>query len=252
MVSGEESTITHRSLAVARLKKPIWFCGDLDLDSHQPLAANAEDMAHASSPGASRIEKQDAIDATIVGMVKVCGISAICWGESMYGNGTHFRPIVSSAGSCFTFNTGKDLLSSKKSGEDGDGGRVNVGLGVDNCNNKRIMLSGIKLTDDDVDVSSTRPLKKISSSESWDSGGESTDCFGSSELHVYLLFQLRMATNFMVQCGSLFYADEPDKTELMTQVYVKHSLKRRHEFHMFSPYEDTTRAHPGDAKIHEN
>ncbi|GJY45355.1 hypothetical protein Tco_0434418 [Tanacetum coccineum] len=48
----------------------------------------------------------------------------------------------------------------------------------------------------------------------------------------------------VVQRGSLFYADEPDKTESMTQVYVKHSLKRRHEFHMFSPYEDTTRAHP--------
>ncbi|GKE93061.1 probable pre-mRNA-splicing factor ATP-dependent RNA helicase DEAH5, partial [Tanacetum coccineum] len=33
-------------------------------------------------------------------------------------------------------NTGKDLLSMKKIGEDGDGGHVNVGPGVDNSNNK--------------------------------------------------------------------------------------------------------------------
>ncbi|GJZ27384.1 hypothetical protein Tco_0571637 [Tanacetum coccineum] len=51
-------------------------------------------------------------------------------------------------------NIGKDLLSLKNSGEDGDGGRVNVGSGVDNSNNKsRIKLSGIKLTDEDVGVS---------------------------------------------------------------------------------------------------
>ncbi|GKD75306.1 hypothetical protein Tco_1333588, partial [Tanacetum coccineum] len=44
-----------------------------------------------------------------------------------------------------TFNTGKDLLPLKKSGQDGDGGRVNVGSGVDNSNNKsRIWLSEIK------------------------------------------------------------------------------------------------------------
>ncbi|GJY45354.1 brassinosteroid insensitive 1-associated receptor kinase 1-like protein isoform X1, partial [Tanacetum coccineum] len=119
-------------------------------DSHQPLAANAEDMAHASSPGASRIGKQDAIDATIVG-------------ESLWYICYLLRRIQHQEGFAFNkegfaFNTGKDLLPSKKSGEDGDGGRVNVGLGVDNSNNKRIRLSGIKLTDDDVDVSSTRPL----------------------------------------------------------------------------------------------
>nr|GEW05793.1 WRKY1 transcription factor [Tanacetum cinerariifolium] len=34
----------------------------------------------------------------------------------------------------FAFNTEKDLLPLKKSGEDGDGSRVNVGLGVDNSN----------------------------------------------------------------------------------------------------------------------
>ncbi|GJZ77506.1 hypothetical protein Tco_0642178, partial [Tanacetum coccineum] len=51
-------------------------------------------------------------------------------------------------------NTGKDLLPLKKSGEDGDGGSVNVGFGVDNSNNKsRIRLSGIKLTDEDVGIS---------------------------------------------------------------------------------------------------
>ncbi|GJY25334.1 hypothetical protein Tco_0400060 [Tanacetum coccineum] len=33
-------------------------------------------------------------------------------------------------------NTGKDLLPLNKSGEDGDGGSVNVGSGVDNSNNK--------------------------------------------------------------------------------------------------------------------
>ncbi|PWA73424.1 DNA/RNA helicase, ATP-dependent, DEAH-box type, conserved site-containing protein [Artemisia annua] len=68
-------------------------------------------------------------------------------------------------------NTGKDLLPLKKSGEDGggDGGRVNVGSGVDNGNNKsRIGLSGIKLTDEDVGVSSRRPLKKMSSPERWE------------------------------------------------------------------------------------
>ncbi|GKE05245.1 hypothetical protein Tco_1397263 [Tanacetum coccineum] len=47
----------------------------------------------------------------------------------------------------------KYLLPLKKSGEDGDGGRVNVGPGVDVRNNKsRIRLSGIKLTDEDVGV----------------------------------------------------------------------------------------------------
>nr|GEZ32168.1 probable pre-mRNA-splicing factor ATP-dependent RNA helicase DEAH5 [Tanacetum cinerariifolium] len=67
----------------------------------------------------------------------------------------------------FDFNTEKDLLPLKKSGEDGDAGRVNVWLGVDNSNNKsRIRFSGIKLTDDDVGVSSRRPLKKICSPES--------------------------------------------------------------------------------------
>ncbi|GJQ92349.1 hypothetical protein Tco_0003488 [Tanacetum coccineum] len=51
----------------------------------------------------------------------------------------------------FAFNTGKYLLPLKKSGEDGDGGRVNVGSGVDVRNNKsRFRLSGIKLTDEDV------------------------------------------------------------------------------------------------------
>ncbi|GJU35082.1 hypothetical protein Tco_1183436 [Tanacetum coccineum] len=66
-------------------------------------------------------------------------------------------------------NTKKDLLPLKKSGEDGDGGRVNVGSGVDNSNNKsEIRLSGIKLTDKDVGVSSRQPLKKTSSPERWD------------------------------------------------------------------------------------
>ncbi|GKA25971.1 probable pre-mRNA-splicing factor ATP-dependent RNA helicase DEAH5 [Tanacetum coccineum] len=61
-------------------------------------------------------------------------------------------------------NTGKDLLPLKKSGEDGDGGRVNVGTGVDN-NKSRIALSGIRLTDEDVGVT---PLKKMSSPERWE------------------------------------------------------------------------------------
>ncbi|GJY75781.1 hypothetical protein Tco_0480897 [Tanacetum coccineum] len=48
----------------------------------------------------------------------------------------------------------------KKSGQDGDGGRVNVGSGVDNSNNKsRIRLSWIKLTDEDLCVMSRRALK---------------------------------------------------------------------------------------------
>ncbi|GKC63750.1 probable pre-mRNA-splicing factor ATP-dependent RNA helicase DEAH5, partial [Tanacetum coccineum] len=66
-------------------------------------------------------------------------------------------------------NTGKDLLPLKKSGEDGDGdgGRVNVGSGVDN-NKSRIGLSGIRLTDEDVGVTSRRPLKKMSSPERWE------------------------------------------------------------------------------------
>ncbi|GJZ61347.1 probable pre-mRNA-splicing factor ATP-dependent RNA helicase DEAH5 [Tanacetum coccineum] len=52
-------------------------------------------------------------------------------------------------------NTEKDLLSLKKSGEDGDGGHVNVGSGVDNSKNKSwIRLSRIKLTDEDVGVCS--------------------------------------------------------------------------------------------------
>ncbi|GJT66135.1 hypothetical protein Tco_1017615 [Tanacetum coccineum] len=66
-------------------------------------------------------------------------------------------------------NTEKDLFLLKNCGEDGDGGRVNVGSGVDNSNNKSwIRLSGIKLTDEDVGVSSRRPLKKMSSPERWD------------------------------------------------------------------------------------
>ncbi|GKD27428.1 hypothetical protein Tco_1233642, partial [Tanacetum coccineum] len=49
-----------------------------------------------------------------------------------------------------------------KSGEDSDGGRVNVGSGVDNSNKLRIRLSGIKLTDDDIGVLSRRALKNNS------------------------------------------------------------------------------------------
>ncbi|GKA10811.1 hypothetical protein Tco_0690244, partial [Tanacetum coccineum] len=61
------------------------------------------------------------------------------------------EPLILMGG--FAFNTGKDLLPLKKSGQDGDGGRVNVGSGVDNSNNKlRIRLSGIKLTDEDLGV----------------------------------------------------------------------------------------------------
>nr|GEV19577.1 probable pre-mRNA-splicing factor ATP-dependent RNA helicase DEAH5 [Tanacetum cinerariifolium] len=52
-------------------------------------------------------------------------------------------------------NTGRDLLPLNKSGEDGDGGHVNVGSGVDSSNNKSwIRLLGINLPDEDVGVSS--------------------------------------------------------------------------------------------------
>ncbi|PWA63307.1 mitochondrial Rho GTPase 1 [Artemisia annua] len=37
----------------------------------------------------------------------------------------------------------------------------------------------------------------------------------------------------------------------MPQLNIKHNIKRRHGLHTFSPYEDTTGAHPGDDKIHE-
>nr|GEU61110.1 probable pre-mRNA-splicing factor ATP-dependent RNA helicase DEAH5 [Tanacetum cinerariifolium] len=84
----------------------------------------------------------------------------------------------------FVVNTG-NLLLLKKSGQDGDGGRVNVKSGVDNSNNKaRIRFSGTKLTDENVGILSRKPLKNMSSSESWDLGGGLTNCFGSLELHV--------------------------------------------------------------------
>ncbi|GKB04884.1 retrovirus-related pol polyprotein from transposon TNT 1-94 [Tanacetum coccineum] len=63
----------------------------------------------------------------------------------------------------------KDLFPLKKSGKDGDGGRVNFGSGIDNGNNKsRIRLLGIDLTVEFVGVSSRWPLKKMSSLEKWD------------------------------------------------------------------------------------
>ncbi|GKG31830.1 hypothetical protein Tco_0426780, partial [Tanacetum coccineum] len=64
--------------------------------------------------------------------------------------------------------TGKDLLPLKKSGEDGDGNGVRVNVWSDVDHKSRIGLSGIRLTDEDVGVTSRRPLKKMSSPERWE------------------------------------------------------------------------------------